>query len=88
MELSAVKELSVLSPNFNKTKKAKTYGFANLRALSCVSKQNMVKMVADPEPYHTFYTTLHDVQYQTVSAAIPATRDKPSPIVTYLHLKT
>ena len=28
------------------------------------------------------------MQYQTVSAAIPATRDKPSCIVTYLHLKT
>ena len=39
-------------------------------------------------PYHAFYTTLHNVQYQTVSAAIPATRDKPSCIVTYLHLKT
>ena len=39
-------------------------------------------------PYHAFYTTLHNVQYQTVSAAIPATQDKPSCIVTYLHLKT
>jgi len=39
-------------------------------------------------PYHAFYTTLHNVQDQTVSAAIPATRDKQSCIVTYLHLKT
>ena len=31
-------------------KKAKTYGFASFRALSCVSKLNMVKMVADPDP--------------------------------------
>ena len=31
-------------------KKAKTYGFASFRALSCVSKRNMVTMVADPDP--------------------------------------
>ena len=30
---------------------------------------------------------IHNVQYQTVSAAIRATRDKPACIVTYLHLK-
>jgi hypothetical protein len=47
----------VLSRNFpcchqtsTEQKKAKTYGFASFRALSCVSKRNMVKMVADPDP--------------------------------------
>jgi len=48
----------VLSRNFpcchqtsTEQKKAKTYRFASFRALSCLSKRNiMVKMVADPDP--------------------------------------
>jgi len=39
-------------------------------------------------PYHAFYTTLHNVPYQTVSAVIPAMRYKPSHIVTYLHFES
>ena len=36
---------------------------------------------------YAFYTTVHNVRYQSVSAAISATRDKQSRVQSRVHLK-
>ncbi len=43
-------------------------------------------MVANPDPYHVFYTTICNVRYQSVSAAISAMWDKQSCIWSHLYL--
>ncbi len=44
-------------------------------------------MVANLDPYHAFYTTVRNVRYQSVSAAISATRDKQSRVQSRVNLK-
>jgi hypothetical protein len=66
LDAKTVKELSVLSPNFNRTKKATTFRFASFkRTLNLCRKQakHKVKLVADPDlpPYHAFYTTVRNM---------------------------
>jgi hypothetical protein len=61
LDAKTVKELSVLSPNFNRTKKATTFRFASFSALStCVESKQNTRWSWWPigTPYHAFYTTV------------------------------
>ena len=55
----------------------KSYEIASFRCLSnCVkASMNEVKIVADLDPLYVFRTTVCNVQYQSVRAAISATWD-------------
>ena len=83
-------EHSVLSsPNFNRTKKATTFRFASFSALStCVESKQNTRWSWWPirTPYHAFYTTVRNLRYQSISAAVQATQDKQYCVTNHLYI--
>ena len=71
-------------------KKAKSIGIASFAcSLNCV-KASEIKGEdggRSGPPINAFYTTVRNVRYQSVSAAISATRDKQSRVQSRVNLK-
>ncbi len=73
-----------------RTKKAKTIGIASIACSLNRVKASKIKGKdggRSGPPINAFYTTVRNVRYQSVSAAISATRDKQSRVQSRVNLK-